>query len=238
MLNTPLNYNRILRSDTKKLIIFWSEKSGCCTATAMFFKYIGYRYDNNRFIQLSRSEYQDETGFYDMPENYENYIIFQIVRNSYSRAVSSYLVSRTRSIDYYNQLNNNDYFVSPVANNLSFIEFLQTILQQKTSDLPVDSHYDIQTMKDSHIPISQNNIVYLETYKKDIKKINKKYNINLDSKVRYDIHSHYSIFSTYQFLYHTEPPQYKKFFKDPKAKNLVEHIYNIDIENFKFKYPY
>jgi len=237
--------DKILRCDNKKIIALWSPKSGCATLTQIFFEYINYEYDKDSFIHDIRIKYTaDHPSFFPLFENgkfvnpdYKNHIVIQLVRNPYSRVVSSYLVSTTRDSEYYKTI---DYpnIISDIPNNLSFIEFLETVKYQINNNANVDIHYDVQTMNHSYVAILQDNILKLENLQKNIFDLNKKYNINLNSTIHYDIHAHNHPLSAYQY-YHKKPPEpYHIYYKDSLAKKLVESIYGYDIELFKYFYPY
>jgi len=230
--------DKVLRNDPCNLLILWSAKAGCSTALQMFFKYINYQYDNNKFIHMSRIQYENTVQPNIFPNNYNNYITLQVVRNPYIRAVSSYLVSTIREESYYKDASSENYQLINISNNLRFIEFLELLYYHIESKSNIDIHYDIQSMTHSYIPIRLNNIIKLENFEQDIKNINQKYNLKLDPYIKYDSHAHNSLTSDYVFYHKTQPKEYYLYYKDKKTKNLVKKIYSQDIENFKYLYPY
>jgi len=209
--------NNIITSIEKNISIAWSGKSGSSTVMSLFFDYIKYDCKYN-FIHTDRKYYCLIVKQNILLHNdFKNAIVFQVVRNTYHRAVSSYLHFLKRpSKPIWDPL-----FIPP---DLSFIDFLSHIIKEVKQDKTIDMHYDVQTQNITDYIIKNNNIVYLESFTEDIEKINSKYNISLNSKAYYAPHAHNKIYKK----------PYSEYYKDPLAIKLVKEMYESDIENFKF----
>lgn len=218
-------YNRNLRSNNKRIYMLWSPKSGSATLGQIFFEYINFDYDKNKFIHFSIREYEkiQKNTIPLLPLN--DYLCLQLVRNSYIRAASAYMVSQIRNSDWY--LNINCY---PIGNNISFIDFLYQVKYIIDNKYTLDPHYGQQRMPNTQYIVEHNGIVRLEHIREDINRINLRENINLNSSVVYDIHSSKKINKKYI--------EYKYLYKDPLSKKLVDSIYGEDIDTLRFSYPY
>lgn len=211
--------NNVITSITNNISIAWSQKSGSSTVIYMFFDYIKYNCKRD-FIHRDRQDYYALSNRNSrLPDDLENHIIFQVVRNTYHRAVSSYL-------QYLLAVPTKSYDAIFVPANLNFIDFLLHIINEIKQNRKIDPHYDIQTQNITQYILQHNNIVYLESFAQDIEKINLKYDINLNSKTYYAPHAHTKI--------HNITKPYKEYYQDPLARKLVEEMYESDIENFKF----
>lgn len=207
----------------KKICIFWSAKSGSSTALKMFFDYIGYQCTQG-FIHKDRIQDYSKNiqKTKKLPKDFDSYIKFQIVRNSYERAVSSYLhydFHSSKMQEKYKQDTGIPY------NNLSFIDFLTYIQNEIKCDHKINPHFEIQTQEITEHLVKNNLIVHLENFSNDIGRINDTYQTALDPKAYYAPHSHKKRYKIDSYI---------SYYKDPLAKKIVEDIYESDIENFKF----
>lgn len=218
-----LNNNAIFNID-KKICIFWSAKSGSSTVLKMFFQYIEYNL-RHEWVHDDRIEYfRNVQNTSQPPKDLDHYIKFQLVRNSYERAVSSYLhydLHSSNEGEKYQNHNNIPY------KNLSFIDFLLYIQYQIKCKHKIDIHYDVQSQHITEQLLKDNLIVHIENFYNDINRINSIYKIALNPNTHYAPHSHKK---------RKNLDNYTSYYKDPLAKKLVEDIYESDIENFKFKY--
>ena len=206
----------------KKICMFWSPKSGSSTALKMFFQYIEYNICHE-WIHDDRIEYfrniQDKS---QPPKDLDHYIKFQVVRNSYERAVSSYLHYDWHSSNGGERYQNH---IKIPYKNLSFIEFLLYIQHQIKCKYEIDIHYDVQSQHITEQLLKDNLIVHIENFYNDINRISSVYKITLNPNTYYAPHSHKK---------RRQLDSYEHFYRDPLAKKLVEDIYESDIENFKF----
>jgi hypothetical protein len=152
-------------------------------------------------------------------------IKIKFVRNPYSRAVSSFLhVMKTNKIK---KLFNNE--------DMSFYEFLLNI---KKNIYPNNIHYNLQ-MINSEKKNTFNHIIKIENLEKEIKNLNKRFNLNLN----YDFTSSHHIIkkrintnvSDVKFSKILEIPNYSSFY-DKKTKDLVDEIYNLDIIEYNYTF--
>lgn len=210
--------NNVITSIEKNISIAWSGKSGSSTVMSLFFDYIEYDCKCN-FIHNDREHYYQidkQNGL--LHKDFTNAIVFQVVRNTYLRAVSSYLQYLKSSKPTWN------WNAIPIPTGLAFIDFLSHIINEVKQGKTIDMHYDVQTQHITDYIIKNNDVVYLESFQEDIEKINSKYNISLNSKAYYAPHAHNKIYKK----------PYIAYYKDPLAIKLVEEMYESDIENFKF----
>lgn len=212
-----------------KFIIDWSAKAACTIICKIFFDYMDElekALNYNNWIHKSRSKYYKKYGIVNSNLLLSNKIIkIKFVRNPYSRAVSSYLHIMSTSVK--KTLFNNE--------DMSFYTFLLNLEKKK---YPSNPHYNLQ-MIDSEKEKTFNHIIKIENLEKEIKNLNKLYNLNLNYdftsnhhtvKHRIDINVCYVNFS--QIL---KIPYYNNFY-DEKTKNLVYKIYKSDIIKYNYTF--
>lgn len=211
-----------------KFIIDWSPKAGCSVICKIFFDYMdelegALKY--HPWIHNSRDNYYNKYGTVNRELLLSNKIIkIKFVRNPYSRAVSSYIhVMRT----YLKKNFNNE--------DMSFYTFLLNLEKKKN---PCEIHYNLQMIY-SEKENTFNHIIKIENLEKEIKNLNKQYNLNLN----HDFTSHHHVnkhridinVSDVKFSQISKIPYYNNFY-DEKTKNLVDKIYKPDIIRYNYTF--
>lgn len=244
---------RVLVNSDRSIAIYWSPRAGCSTAAKIFLQYIGqydynncvYQiehrdlYSNNLEKQYSNTDPSEEAIIRPLLCNqidifYKNYLRLQIVRNPYSRVISSFM----------------KYLTITIPRQMTFEEYLINI----KNDHNFEHHMLQQFMTDE-----LDDIIYLENLETEIKRVNIKYNINLPYIKNGKLESYSNIFINKNFIYYGDKylgfsknyipyyiddnniiygiPSYRYFYNE-YTKNLVSEIYQKDIEFFNYSYPY
>jgi hypothetical protein len=233
---------RVLVNKDKNIAFYWSPKAGCSVVAKIFLKYINYYNNDNNPVIEQRDSYitqqiNSTTNICDRSNQnnlcYKNYFKIQMVRNPYTRAISSYL----KYLHIYRNI------------SLSFHKYLELILTK--------------TMKEHHIwpqylipPTSLDYIIRFENMESDILDLCSKHNICFEYSTE-PVEPSYTRFTNdttnncanidYRFIDDNIiinsinnitgiPPYY--LFYNTDCKLLVEQIYGYDIEIFKYEFPY
>lgn len=238
------SYNpRVLVHHNPGVAFYWSPKSGCSVVAKMFLEYTSFIQPDVPIIRQRElyckhieTTYKDKTYWCNQHVSvYNNYLKLQLVRNPYSRAISSYI----KFLDMY-------------KNNiaLSFQSYLQLILTGKL----LEHHMLPQYMIDKNLI---DYILKLENIAQDVHYICNQYNVcfnytteqveltytrfhannmhdNCSSTV-FKIDNTGRIWNTYRQMYGM--PEYKYFYNS-YCKKMVEDIYGYDIEIFNYSFPY
>lgn len=212
-----------------KFIIDWTPKAGCSVICKIFFEYMDILEEALKYsswIHNYREKYYyAKYGRVNNTQLLSNKIIkIKFVRNPYSRAVSSFLhVMKTKL----KKLFNNE--------DMSFYTFLLNLKRKK---YPSNSHYNLQ-MINSEKKNTFNHIIKIENLEKEIKNLNKRFNLNLN----YDFTSTHHIIkerinidvSSVKFSQILKIPNYNNFY-DKKTKVLVDEIYKADIIRYNYTF--
>lgn len=208
---------RALVSKEKQICILWSPKAGSATACEIFFKYCNIDYSDYKWIHDARIAYQNKFYREIVHTDLSSFKIFQIVRNPYSRSISSYY-----------------HYLRYCGDIISYKEYLLKLLEHKLSCETGIYHSCIQFMTDK-----LSDIIKLENIDKDILRINSKFNISLQP-AKYDRHSWKNKIDSKQIIKEI-PIEYQKSYEDiidAETTNLVSRIYHKDIEYFQYDCPY
>jgi hypothetical protein len=226
------------------LLLFWSPKSGCTTLIKWFFFQIGLL---QKAIDYNPSVHLYRVDIYEKQENYKLKIIeqlmgdkkdvYKLVRNPYSRAVSSFLATSTNGA-ILNQI------APGLHNGLSFKKFLYIIKDIGVKKDLIDVHIAQQYVEEEELFIQ--NYVHLEHFTTSIRNIEKKYNL-LESPIQNIIKSPHhraqqmtdygkqtfaevnmSLKTLYGVL-----PEYKNFY-DEETRDLVREIFKKDFEKYGY----
>lgn len=221
-INTMLIVHNIYKSHYQ-FIIDWAPKAGCTVVCKIFFDYMdelekSLKYDD--WIHNLRPKYYKKYGKVDeklLLSN--NFIKIKFVRNPYSRAVSSYIhVMKTH---LKNNFNNED---------MSFYTFL---LYLEKKNYPSDPHYAMQ-MCCLEKEDTFDHIIKIENLEKEIKNLNKLYNLNYDFSSSHHVIKHTSNInvSNVKFSQISNTPTYNNFYD----KNLVFKLYKDDIIRYNYTF--
>lgn len=208
---------RALISKENKLCILWSPKAGSATACEIFFKYCGnFDYKKHKWIHNARIDYQkahpEIYGIdYRHMVNKNKYTVLQIVRNPFSRAISSFF-----------------YYLTYCENNISFNSFLKKIQNSQLNCNSGEYHACAQFMIDS-----LSGVIKIENITSDIERINKEFHILLEAS-KYDEHKWENNMNKIPKKYHGS---YENFI-DKNSIDLITSIYRKDIEFFNYSCPW
>lgn len=248
---------RVLPDPKNKLSLYWSPKAGCSIIARMFLIHMEL-YDHNRSCIRQRDEYtknikktyKDRADFLShMPNQdeqfYKNFLKIQLVRNPYSRAISSF-------IKYLHQAEDNL--------TLSFQSFLELIIIGNstrwghTSRSFLEHHFLPQYMVNCDFVIKIENIV------DDLALLKQKHGFDLDyndkevepsyQSGKYTIKDSVIWCATAPFRFTAKShglinmqdlsvgiPEYKLFYNQ-YCKDMVEQIYGKDIDFFGYDFPF
>lgn len=170
------------------IILFWSQKSGCTSLTKWFFFQIGLlqeALEYNPFIHIYRGQvycssinYKDEMKKAILSSKKD---IIKLVRNPYTRAVSSFLHVLKSGTP--NDKDNSKFhqelekvFERNNCRGMSFKQFLYSIEKVGSDLTSIDRHIAQQYIDGEELWVKQ--YIYLEDFKKYISSIENKYNLS------------------------------------------------------------
>jgi len=236
-------YNpRVITNQTKNIAFYWSPKAGCSIVAKIFLKYLNL-YNDKEPVILQRDAYIAQKALRaktvcDKCNQgnicYKNYFKIQMVRNPYSRAISSYLK--------YLHINTDEL-------SLSFETYLELILTKTMKEHHMWPQYliDIESL---------DYIIRFENISQDIQNLCNQHNICFEystqpvepSYTRFVNNHNYNCATIpYKFIHSNKLinttdntigiPEYN-FFYNERCKKLVETLYGYDIEIFKYSFPY
>lgn len=242
---------KILITDVSKLIVIWSAKSGSVYASKWFYyqnHMLKKAMQKSRWIHDFRLEYQKSenyrkaiNAFIKEPEAFN---VIKLVRNPYTRAVSSFLhmlkfihFEKKYALDFIS----NDGKVK-VNKQYSFKEYLE-ILKQKNI-YAVNMHWSSQIHALELNNIVKPKIVKLENSQKEIEAIEaelklKKSNFEFLTRSNHHIKSKPNLikddFANEQLDWSNADnlPDYKSFYNE-ETKKLVAEIYQKDFELYNY----
>lgn len=227
-------------SDAKKRLTFRvTPKAMSSSGLKIYFECIGYPYDDTKHMHQTRMR-----SYKSSPHNPE-YTKVQIVRNPYTRVVSSYLHIVQHNLR------------STYQNKLGFKDFLKTLT--KISPDTYDTHTIFQ-----YANFEPDFLIRVENLKEDIDYINEKTNLNFGifvdkidpNNIRFfDKSADKPIFLGGEYVgemmefirsnrNNTKKDQKNNFMKnyqqfyDEENIKLVEQIYAKDINRFNYTYPF
>lgn len=229
------------------LLFFWSPKSGCTSLIKWYFFQIHLlqkAIDYHPWIHFYRMD------IYETQENYKLTITkqllhykkeaYKLVRNPYSRAVSSFFATLT------NKEITDQVFPTGIENGLSFKQFLYQVKDIGVTRELINSHIAQQYVVEEELFIE--NHVHLEQFIPEIKALEKKYNL-LDSPMDMIIKSSHhnapnvsnsgkhtlaDVKMSMETIFNAPLPQYKTFY-DQETKDLVNELFKQDFEKYHYK---
>ncbi|MCS1351060.1 sulfotransferase family protein [Mechercharimyces sp. CAU 1602] len=243
-MNRPL-YNKHL-----PLVIFWSPKSGCTTITKWFFYQIGLldtalRYDP--WIHRYRGVYYGKNPHYlkELKESLSSGVkkSYKLVRNPYTRAVSSYLHACQHRVEWreMNQYINGEEISQQ---GISFKEFLYYVKYKGPSKHVIDAHISRQFMEGEKKWVRD--YIYLENLSQELRKLERIHQLKQSPIMRLAQSHHHrkrkpvskmnDHLATQKNTPHSLPeiiPAYRSFY-DQEAIALVQKIYRIDFEIYRY----
>lgn len=220
-----------------KIIIDWSAKSGCTVLCKMIFDYLGISKEPDK-LNLSIHKYR-QNYFYQKYGRVRlsqlldsNIIKIKLVRNPYSRAVSSYLhIMKTYiSKKYFDH------------QDLSFLEYLDLIKNKKVEPNP---HYGLQKLAIENKRDIFNNIIKIENLNKNLyifsqyglklKLIHSSRHHNNIKLVKNAYYGNMKYSKLVKFYPNNTYPSYNTFYNN-KTKKLVTEIYQEDITTYNYTF--
>ena len=240
-----------IKDEKNKIIFYIHQKSGCTAFLKMIFKNIGLlklalsydKYKGNttddytgwpHYYRYSVYQYEHKVIPSDIING--NYKLIKLVRNPYTRIVSSYLhIMKVNTKLINEQFDRN--------NNLSFYEFLEIINTKK--NLNCDLHLDKQICDfEKNDDILFDDVIKLENLTKDIIYLNNKYNLNLEF-FKETIHMSKKHLNNFQLNGYINYKQlienknvsiYHNFYNDNKIKKLVDNFFQDDIKKYNYSF--
>lgn len=250
VLNAP---PKVLITDQSKLMVIWSAKSGSVYATKWFYfqnHMLKRALQKSGWIHDFRMEYQKSDNYKKGIKNFKNdptaFKVIKIVREPYTRAVSSFLhllkflhFERQYAVDF---ISNNGKLKTKAQ--YSFKEFLDILIQNDINN--INMHWSSQIHALELNNIVQPNIVKLENSQEEIAALEielnlRKSNFEFLTKSKHHIKSKPNFVKenyAYEQLDWSKAdtlPNYKSFYNE-ETKKLVAEIYQKDFE--RYKYPF
>ena len=233
---------KLVFDDKNKIIMDWSCKCGCSIAVGMMFKHLGLLDEvmkkNKRIHAYRRLTYTPHHRVNRTTLcNKDNYL-FKVVRNPYTRAVSSYLhVCGRPKLNLLAQKNPDSY------KTLSFRQFI-ILLEGMNVKHDIDPHCRVQTKNYERRNLRQPVICKLESFAQDIEKINTECNVNFSLEgVTAHHHAKKDVekktlcvdhsFENFDGAY----PNYNYFY-DQVVFEKVTQLYKEDIERYEYDFPW
>ncbi|NEQ51064.1 MAG: sulfotransferase family protein [Leptolyngbya sp. SIO3F4] len=158
----------------KKIMLFWSQKSGCTSAIKWLFRGMGILEEalaHNPWMHEYRMwVYYDKFRWYDrFPKAFwdEDYLRIRVVRNPFYRCVSGYV----------HLLKHRDIYAPHLTEEVTFVEYLEWL---GTQDLDwFDGHFSRQNLNIlGHQQEGIQEIVHLEDLADELNRINAQYGLN------------------------------------------------------------
>ena len=218
-----------IKKSNYKFIIDWTPKAACTVICKIFFDYMDELEKSLKYSSWIHNYRQDyyykKYGRVNSNLLLSNKIIkIKFVRNPYSRAVSSYLHVMKTNLK---KLFNNE--------DMSFYTFLLNLEKKKYHSNP---HYGLQMIYLEN-ENTFDHVLKIENLEKEIKNLNKLYNLNLNynftSKHHIIKHRVNSNVSDVKFSKILKIPHYNNFY-DKKTKELVDKIYKKDIIRYNYTF--
>lgn len=246
-INLNFGHHLGIVDEKNKLILLWTPKAGCSMSIAIMLRQAGILNINQRYstkeIHKNRVQFYNKYGYlnFEVPEYYDKYYIFKVIRNPYDRAVSSYLWSMKFILfcDFNYTWSFENYLIHLKANNL------QICHENKILNVPTD-HCQQQYVIGEEKYVRK--YVHLENLENEIDEINRELNININaSNLDHFIMNHYfkNIDIEDQLAYVGNinfnelpsliPSCYKCFYNE-KTRSLVEDLYKDDIRCYKYEF--
>ena len=237
--------------------LLWSEKSGCTSLAKWYFyqmdllnKALSYHPFIHQYICNVHCNH--ENYITELKEDFFKKEIIKLVRNPYSRAVSSYLhvlhygtPNEKRNEKFSRDLEG--VYLQNQISGMSFKQFLFCIEKSGSYSNAIDGHVAQQYIKGEELWI--NKIIRLEDFKKEIRTLENQYNLK-DSPINQLIksphhksqlnkeHLNNKNFSekilTKDMLTTINLPVYKNFY-DKESLDLCSSLFEKDIEMYNYK---
>jgi len=225
----------------RKIIMDWSPKTGCTLAVKMFFRQLGildealayhswvHEYRMHVFSKQHPTTLEDLKN----PEFYK----FKIVRNPYSRVVSSYIHTMRKEAMHQSIKRK----LLRWNANISFKKFVDYL--GKIDIQQCDPHYSLQKKRfESFITPCFNRIIKLEDLENEIAKQNKEKNFKFDltgitshHHITKDNTVHNNVANEKWLKIKDKIPNYEFFYTD-EIKKKVSEIYRADLEAYGYTY--
>ena len=260
----------MLLDDKHRIIMDWTPKAACTKAVEMFWNEMnitrGLFYPENEFIHKYRLDFYAKCGKVSSKLLTNNsFYKFKVVRNPFTRAVSSYLHIMKTKIAHtllwtkdHSGTRKSEEDRNNILNKLSFEQFLDLYVDQIRPT--VDSHRGVAL---SHVkPQSSqqewrnfqtkqksffNQIVHLETFEQDIEVVNRATGRNYSYPPGDDFHVIHKkeqpdvYFGNVSFpdmlKLHGVPENYNKFY-NRRTKRQVGLIFANDLKIYNYSFPY
>jgi len=226
----------------KKIVADWTAKAGCTIAMKMLFTYmnvleeaLAYKHPRKWVHDFRQDVYYDRYGrVTEEIMSSTDYIKLKFVRNPFNRAVSSFI-----------HCCKHPFLLAEYENsNPSFTDFLKLLHSKKLGINCGGGHYRVQNWD---INRTYDEIIQIENLNDHIDIINKKYNVNLQSRFSSGHHvkkkNYVKNFGNakrnevlnYFESNNQESPTYDSYYSDENFQ-MVSEIYNDDIIPLGYQY--
>lgn len=235
------------------IILFWSQKSGCSSLAKWFFFQINLL-DQAQKYHPSIHVYRGRV--YNNPENRMRLInalssdekpTLKLVRNPYSRAVSSFL----HVVHYYDDVLFSNLWTSLNNQNknqgVSFKQFLYALKKVGSDINSIDGHIAQQYIEGEEQWVQQ--YIKLEHFNTSIPKLEKKYNLLkspiesisqsfdhkslLISTKNYNLENYSEKLMTREILLNGNLPKYNNFY-DQETRELCRELFMKDFQTYNY----
>lgn len=238
--------HNLLIDKKHNVIMDWTPKSGCTIATKMFFQSMGLLDEamaHHHWVHRYRQEvfYKNHAmSLEDLVD--QNNFLFKVVRNPYTRVVSSYLhICKNGHNSPEIQAKGKGNFVDYAS--VSFADFVDELARINIK-YDCNPHCRVQVKNYERAELRQPFVCKLETLCDDMKAVNARCSTQFNVE---NITSHHHVKKddgggnfcgrTAWGIFSDVSPDYK-FFYDKAIFNKVTRLYKDDIEHYNYKFPW
>lgn len=235
-------YAIVLKDFNDKILMDWSPKSGCTIAVKMFFRKLGLLETALSYSDWIHN-YRMHVFFIEQPTYREDltdsdYFKFKVVRNPFSRVVSSYLhTMKSKSMH------------APVKkvlkkwnSNISFNQFVNFLEKTDLSSLGCDPHYGLQKKSFENSEMNFDLIIKLENFKNSIDELNSKSGANFNIEglksehhIKIDNNTLNKAYDKKFSRIIKQVPSYDQFYNEDLIRRVSE-LYQQDLNAYNYNY--
>lgn len=235
-------YAIVLKDEKRRVLMDWSPKAGCTIAVKMFFRQMNLLEKALEYDSWIHN-YRMFVFFKEHPTQVEDltnpdYFKFKVVRNPYSRVVSSYL----------HTMKNNSMH-KPIKDvlkkwraNINFSQFVSFLEKIDLSNLSCDPHYGLQKKKFENNKVEFDMIIKLEEFNLRLDELNERsgscFNIKGLTSDHHIAKQEVIVNKAYNKKFSkiiNEVPNYNQFY-NAELVERVTALYREDIEAYKYSY--
>ncbi|MBD1371872.1 sulfotransferase family 2 domain-containing protein [Hazenella sp. IB182357] len=222
------------------LILYWTHKCGCTVLNKWFFYQIGLLDQALRYhpwIHRFRERYCSEPDYLaNLMKDYQHKESVKLVRNPYTRAVSSFLHAVKTGCCHWPEMI--DFYQK---NGISFKQFLHYVRHRQQNRSELEWHIHQQCKPEEKAFISR--YIYLENLQTELRQLEKQYALkhapthqlfqsnhhNVKGNKVIDLAARALNAKHYQERIRPQNPSYRSFY-DEENMQLVQEIFQIDFD--------